>query len=299
MSITDREMTATTHAEFLPTVWADDTRDAIEYAEVLSKLVNTSYEDELSIGRTLSIPLRANYNTQTKTEGVSNTISFQSVPGSASNNQDITVSTFEYASALLNAVVAAQSKYDERERISHGLGYALMRGVEISIANLFQSFSQIVGSLGADPDFATLQRARQYLADAGVHNDAAWIFGPAAETALFGNNKLTSKDFVNAKSVIETATLPPILNHPAYSSNLLRNPAAGQTECALLHREAIILLRQIKPTFVEQFLVRNLADGIVAYNLYNASEANWVQEAPAGNADPTTGDFGAVLIRTS
>ena len=39
MSITDREMTSTTHQDFLPTVWADDTRDAIKFAEVLSKLV--------------------------------------------------------------------------------------------------------------------------------------------------------------------------------------------------------------------------------------------------------------------
>ena len=134
-----------------------------------------------------------------------------------------------------------------------------------ALAHIGQDSPDILGRLGGDPDI--------------VFNG--------------------TEDFVNAKSVIETATLPPILNHPAYSSNLLRNPAAGQTECALLHREAVILLRQIKPTFVEQFLVRNLADGIVAYNLYNASEANWVQEAPAGNSDPTTGDFGAVLIRTS
>ena len=135
----------------MPTVWSDDTRDAIEYTEVLSKLVNTQYEDELRIGRTIRIPLRGNFNTQTKTEGLTNTISWQTgaqTPGDSTVDtvQDITVSTFEYAAALLNAVVAVQSKYDERQRIAHALGYALMRGVEVSVANLFQSFSQITGS---------------------------------------------------------------------------------------------------------------------------------------------------------
>ncbi|KKL88871.1 hypothetical protein LCGC14_1920350 [marine sediment metagenome] len=304
MSITDREMTSTTHQDFLPTVWADDTRDAIKFAEVLSKLVNTQYEDDLTIGRVLNIPLRANYNTQTKTEGLSgahgNDVNFQSMAGNnaGANFQAVTVSTFEYAAALLNAVVAAQSKYDERQNIASGLGYALMRGVEVGIAALPQSFSQITGTLGADPDDAVLRRSWQYLADAGVYDGANWIFGPSAVAALFGNNKFTSKDFVDGASVIENATLPRLYNHPAFASNLLRAPASGQTECFLAHREAIILLRQVKPQFREQFDIRKLADGIVAYNLYTTVEANWSQEAPAGDSNVTKVDQGAVLIRT-
>ena len=302
MSITDREMTSTTHQDFLPDVWADDTRDAIKYAEVLSKLVNTSYEDDLTIGRVLNIPLRANYDTQTKTEGIAgaNDVNFQSMAGNSpgANFQAITVSTFEYAAALLNVVVAAQSKYDERQNITSGLGYALMRGVEVSIAALPQSFSQITGTLGADPDDAVLRRSWQYLADAGVYEGASWVFGPSAVAALFGNNKFTSKDFVDGASVIENATLPRLYNYGAFASNLLRAPASGQTECALFHKEAIILLRQVKPQFREQFLIKNLADGVVAFNLYSVDEANWSQEAPAGDSNVTKVDSGAVLIRT-
>jgi hypothetical protein len=303
MSITNREMTSTTHQDFLPTVWADDTRDAIKYAEVLSKLVNTQYEDDLTIGRVLNIPLRANYNTQTKAEGISGTtndVVFQSMVGNSAgaNFQAITVSTFEYAAALLNAVVAAQSKYDERQNIARGLGYALMRGVEVSIAALFQSFSQITGTLGADPDDAVLRRSWQYLAAAGVYDNASWVFGPGAVAALFGNNKFTSKDFVDGASVIENATLPRLYNYTSYASNLLRVPATGQQDCALFHKEAIILLRQVKPQFREQFDIKKLSDGIVAYNLYTVDEANWSQEAPAGNSNVTKVDVGGVLIRT-
>lgn len=301
MAATDREMTSTTAAAFLPTIWADDTRDAITYEEVLSKLVDTTYEDEMSIGRTLQIPIRANYNTYSKTEGIAGAITFQSqlgTTGSGTNYQSITVSTFQYASALLNAVVAAQSKYEERQRIAKGLGYALMRGVEVGIATLFGSFSQIVGSLGAEPDDAVLRRAWQYLADAGVTADAAWVFGPAAVAALFGNDKFTSRDYVN-QPVIESAKLPPLYSFPAYTSNLLTNPAGGQTNCTLLHREAIIMIRQVKPTVREQFLIRYIADGVVAFDLYNVSEAVWSAEAPTGDSDPTVGDYGAVLIRSA
>ena len=100
------------------------------------------------------------------------------------------------------------------------------------------------------------------------------------------------------KPVIESAELSPLYSYKAYISNLLTNPATGQTNCALLHREAVILIRQVKPTVREQFLIRYLADGIVAFDLYNASEAVWSAEAPTGDSDPTVGDYGAVLIRS-
>ena len=275
---------------------------AIEFAEVLSKLVDTHYESQLTMGRTLQIPLRANMNTLTKTEGVANTISFQSQSGGGGdgvNFQQLTVTTYQYAAALLNAVIAVQSKYDERQRLSHAMGYALMRGVEVAIAALPASFTQIVGTLGADPVEADLRRSWQYLRDAGVNSGANWWFGPAAVAALFGNSKYTSKDFISGKSAIESAELPPIYGFPVYVSNLLNAPAAGQTQCALAHPEAVLLLRQVKPTVRESYIIRNNADGLLAYDLYTTEEANWVSETPAGDSNPTAVDSGAVLIRSA
>lgn len=291
---TNREITSTTAAQFLPRIWASDTRDAITHAEVLSKLVNTQYEDEMRIGRNLRIPLRSNLNTQTKSEGLGSTVSFQAFTEIA---QNIEISTYQYAAQLLNEVVNVQSKYNERQRITKSLGYALMRGIEVTIATLFGSFSQIVGTLGADPDDAIIRRAGQYLADASVFDGAAYVWGPAAVYALFGNDKFTSKDYVN-KPVIETAQLPMLYSYNSFQSNLLANPATGQTNCALLHKEAIILIRQIKPTVKHDYLIEHLAEGIVAFDLYNASEATWVDEIPAGDSPGSTGDYGAVLIRT-
>ena len=297
---TNRELIAGagdgSQAAFLPTIWAKDTRDAIEFEEVLPQLVNTKYEEELRVGRSVQIPLRSNMETQTKTEGFGNTVNFQAV---TEDSQTITVSTQQYAAALLNEVVEAQSNYDERQRISHAMGYSLMRGVEVSLATLFASFSQIVGTLGADPDFDVMKRAWQYLADAGVSANASWVLGPAAIAALFGNDKFTSTDFVSGASVIQTAKLTTVFGYPVYRDNLLVAPAAGQTNCGLFHKEAIILIRQIKPTVREQYQIRNLADGLVAFDLYNATEAVWMAEAPAVDSPATQGDFGAVLIRTS
>lgn len=307
--VTDREMETGSHPDFAPTVWADDTQDALEFEMVLPTLVNTSYESQMSLGRILRIPIRGNLDTQTKTEGISGTsndIVFQAPVGtsteygvgtSPATHQDVTISTYEYAAQLLNSVLAVQSNYDERTRTAHALGYALARGVEVTIAALLGSFSQIVGTLGADPDDAILRRAWQYLADVGIQENATFVLNPSAIAALFGSDKFTSGDFVG-KKVIESATLPMIYGYGVVRSNLLTASGTG-TNCALIHKNAIILIRQIQPTVREQFLIRKIADGIVAYNLYAAEEAAWSAEAPTADADPTVGDFGGVLIRTN
>jgi hypothetical protein len=288
--VADAEITSTTHAAFAPEVWAADTHDAMQFLEVLSKLVNTKFEDEMSVGRILHIPHRSNLTTQVKSEGVSNTIVFEAI---TQTNQDITVSTYEYAAVLLNAVVQAQSAYDDRQALANAMGYALMRGMEVSIAALFQSFSQVVGSLGASIDMALLLRAWQYLADAGFATDASWIFSPAMATDIFSTDKLTSKDFVTT-SGIERAMIPPILSFPAYTSNLIRSPATGQHEGALLHKPSIILIRQVEPTPKSAYLIRYNADGLLMYDYYAVVEAEQPAETPGSES---LSDTGAVLIR--
>ncbi|KKL16620.1 hypothetical protein LCGC14_2493720, partial [marine sediment metagenome] len=67
-----------------------------------------------------------------------------------------------------------------------------------------------------------------------------------------------------------------------------------------LHPDQIYLVRQIQPTVREQFQINNLADGIVAYDLYTAEEAEISPETPSTDTTASTvGDFLAVLIRTA
>jgi hypothetical protein len=302
MAITSAEITSTTHAAFIPEIWAEDTRDAIEFAEVLSKLVDTRHEAEMSIGRILHIPHRSNLVTQTKTEGISNTIVFNAV---TQTNQDITVSTYEYAAVLLNAVVQAQSKYADRAALSRKMGYALVRGMELSISNLFQNFTRAVGVYGADTDDAVLREAWQIMADLGYYEDANWVFSPGAAQSLFGQERIVSKDFVSTeRTAIETAKLPTLFSFPAYVSNLLRSPSSGAHDNALIRKDAIILIRQVKPTPKAQYRIEYNADALLMFDLYGVAEAEVPVEAPPSDysgpqssATEVLGGNGAVLIR--
>jgi hypothetical protein len=302
MAITTLEITSTTHAAFLPDVWADDTQDAIEFKEVLSKLCNTSYESQMSVGRILHIPHYSNSAAQSKTEGITNTIKYQA---NTQTNQDITVDTYQYAAFLLNAVVQAQSKYDDRAALSGKAGYALMRGMEVNIAALFDTFSQTVGTLGGDIDDSVLRRAWQYLADAGYYEDCAWAFSPGAAQSLFAQDRVSSKDFAaSGKSAFETALLPNLYSHPAYVSNLLEVPASGQHENALFHKSALILIRQVKPTVKSQYRIEYNADAMLVYDLYTVAESQQPTEAPIddGSGDGSSGlevlsDLHSVFIK--
>ncbi len=297
MAVTTSEITSTTHAAFLPTIWSDDTQDALEFSTVIAELVTTKFEAEMKVGRILEIPHRSNMATQTKTEGISNTIAFQAI---TQTNQDITVSTYEYAACLLNKVVQAQSKYADRAALSKKMGYALARGMEVTLAALAQNFSQTVGAYGTDTDDSQLRRAWQYLADGGFvdeDNDIAWVFSPGAKQSLFWQDRFVSGDF-QSKRAIETAQLPNLYGFPAYHSQLLRSPASGQHDNFALHRSAAILIRQVKPTAESQYRIEYNADAMLIWDLYTAVEAEQPAETPvADGTESTLGDSGAVLLK--
>lgn len=309
MTISTQEITHFTHAAFIPDIWADDTQDALEFKTLIAELVTTKFENDMTVGRILHIPHRSNMATQTKTEGITNTVTFQAI---TQTNQDITVSTYEYAACLLNKVVQAQSKYADRQALSGKMGYALARGMEVTLAALAQNFSQTVGTYGADTDDSQLRRAWQYVADAGFvdeDNDCAWVFSPGAKQSLFGQDRFVSADF-QTKRTIETAQLPNLYGFPAYHSQLLRSPASGQHDNFMLHRSAAILIRQVKPTAEAQYRIEYNADAMLIWDLYNASEAEQPSETPptdntatgdtggsTGTSTETLGDSGAVLIK--
>lgn len=297
MSVTSSEITSITHAAFLPEIWSDDTQDALEFKTVIAELVTTKFEADMSVGRILHIPHRSNMATQVKTEGITNTVTFQAI---TQTNQDITVSTYEYAACLLNKVVQAQSKYADRQALSKKMGYALARGMEVTLAALAQNFSQTVGSYGTDTDDSQLRRSWQYLADGGFvdeDNDCAWVFSPGAKQSLFGQDRFVSVDF-QTKRAIESAQLPNLYGFPAYHSNLLRSPAAGQHDNFVQHRSATILIRQVKPTVEAQYRIDYNADAMLIWDLYTAVEAEQPAETPsADGTESTLGDSGAVFIK--
>ena len=115
-------VTVTTSANWAPTVWATELSDASQAWTGLSSLVDRQYEDELSVGKTVTIPDRANPAVRFKTADTSATYS-----NVTETTQNITVNVQNgtgdaaYWQDLIDSVIVP------------GLGDAQRRNVNLTI----------------------------------------------------------------------------------------------------------------------------------------------------------------------
>lgn len=300
MPVTDASMTTTTHAVFVPEVWADGTLDAAQFAEVISKRVTREYEGEIrNAGDTVRIQRTSNFQTQQKLSGISNTILFEAL---TETEQVLTIATHEYAAFLIENVLEVQAKANLRAKYEAKIGYALTRGREITLANLFQSLSQVVGTYGVELTPDDYLAAWTRMAEAGLLEmstdpgaDFSVILSPAAYAAALKTDVFINKLYNGAAAAIERAQVGDIYGATTFISNLLRMPAAGQHDAVFMHKGAFALAVQETVPVRSDWLIRNLGDGVVGWQLYGVAELNYPPEAPGGGAAV---DNRGVLLRT-
>ena len=300
MAVTDAAITVNTAAAFIPEIWADGVLEAVEFASVIQKRVTREYEGEIrQLGDTVHIPRLSNLTTQTKAPGVTNPIAFEAI---SETEQIITVATHEYAAFLIEDVVQVQARVDLRARYERKIGYALARGREIALANLFGGLSQYVGAWGVELTADDYLAAWQKLAEAGLleaspdpGEDFSIILSPAAYAAALRTEVFANRQYNTQGDAIARARVGDIYGFPVFISNLLKVPAAGAHDCVAMHRSCFALAVQKEVGVRSQYLIRNLADGVVGWNLYGVAELNYPPETPGGG---TAVDNRGVWLRT-
>lgn len=301
MAVSDASVTTTTAAAFIPELWSDGALEAVEFGATIQKRVNRSFESDLSFGDILDIGRISNLSTQSKSSGVSNTILFEAI---TQTKQQVTVATHEYAAFLIEGVVEVQANQDLRARWEKKIGYALARGRDVTLANVFQNFASntAIGTYGVELSSDDYLSAYQNFLTAGLleddvtpDEDFSVFLSPAAYTAALKVDVFTNSRYNEAADAIQKATVGNIYGMPVYVSNLLRSPSAGQHDCVAMHRDAIILIVQKEVPVVSQYLIRNLADGVAGWNLYGDTRVQFPAEAP-GSESLT--DNRATLLKT-
>lgn len=301
MAVTDATITSTTAANFIPTIWSDGVVEAAQFAAVIQKRVNTDWQDELKLGNTLDIPRLSNLTTQSKSSGVSNTVVFEAI---TEGQQQLSVATHEYAAFMVESVVQVQANQDVRARYEKKIGYAIARGRDITLANLFQNLTtNIVGTYGIEMTPEDYISVHQKLMEAGLLEDSpdpgddySLIVSPAAYAAMLKVDQFINRDYRgDSPEAINRAMVGDIFGLPVYRSNLLRAPATGQHDCAAFHRECFALVVQAEVPVQSQYLIRNLSDGVVGWNLYGTARVTFPPETPGGG---TAADNRGVLIKT-
>ena len=205
--------------------------------------------------------------------------------------QDITVATHEYAAFLIENVVEVQANQDLRGKYAKKIGYALARGRDVTLANLFQNLTTTVGAYGLELASDDYLAAYQKLMEAGLLEDSvepteefSIFISPASYTAAMKVDVFTNTDYNGAAAAIERARIGNIYGLPVYVSNLLRVPSAGQHDNAVFHRDSFALIVQEEIPMASQYLIRNLADGVVGWNLYGSARVLFPPETPGGGS---------------
>lgn len=299
MAVVDASITTTTAVNFIPQIWSTEALTAVEFAASIQKRVYTDWQGEMSIGSTFNIPRISNLTIQSKASGVQNTINFEAI---AEGVQQLTISTHQYAAFLIEQVAAVQVNQDLRQKYTKKIGYALARGRDVALAtNISNISTNVVGTLGVELTSDDYLRAWQLVAEAGLlenspdaSDDFSIFLSPAAYSAAMKVDVFTSLDYNKEADAITRAHIGDIYGFPVYLSNLLVASGGGH-RCALFYRQAFGLVVQKDVPTASQYLIRNLADGVVGWGLYGNTIVSFPPETAGGGVAT---DNRAVLLNT-
>lgn len=254
-------VTTVTNAANIPVGFSSDLIDAIRFELVLQKTVKEE-EWTKADGQTIFRNRTVNWAKQIKTPGVDITPTAY-----VTTSEPLYIDIFEYA-ALLNEdfaviflpdnVIADQLK---------SMSYALGRGVDVAIANLFQSFSQTVPGTAYNVEltYPNLATSSRMLMVGGVKpspKDTFTIISAEQQEAFKTQDVWTNKlyDGERGKSNFENATLGQntSLSTTIVQSMLLRAPGGGGHDNAMYSRDAIRMAFAQEPEYFDAYWAMSL-----------------------------------------
>lgn len=260
--------TATTHAEFIPEVWSNETIIARESVLVLANIVSRFDADVASYGDIIHVPLVSNL-----TGGnISTSTGLLDSESPTETKVDITIDKWKGVNIKVLDIVLAQSKYEFRRLYTQKMGYLLGQLVEADLAALAASLSQTVGTFNTDLTDANFRRAVQYLDDARVpFADRHFFLKPAVKNTILGIDKFVRADAIGSGSAIKSGNVPGEL----YGAMVHVSPevykTSNNTSNMLIHKDCLALAMQ-KGVKIEQFARVGWLDHFGGSELYGVKE---------------------------
>lgn len=285
--------TTTTAAKHIDEVWVDGVIRAREFKLVIAPRVDRTWEfkGHGDIYHKVRIP-----NIETQSKSASTALDAYVY---TDTEQTITINNHIACAIKHEDIAQVLSRNDVKSEMQKKMGYSLARKLDVDIAALAASFSQIVGTLGVELTYDNLLRAAQYLEEAGVDlaDDCAWFFSPAQRAGLLKMDTFIHGSYVGesaARMAHESAVIGKFLGAPVVISPLITSPASGQHENFLAQKEGIALIMAQEPKTTTDRIGLDLADVIVMDEIYGLSEVDVYSEA-LGNITAT--DENLVLLR--
>ena len=271
-------VTTTTAAVFLPTLWSVETLRAAENALVGAGLVKRYDALVKAKGQAIKIPNISNLSATAKaadTDVTTQTVTESSVT--------LTVDQWYESSFEIEDIVAVQSNYDLRSEYSEKAGYAIAKQIDSAVLGYYTGFTTTdVGTYGTDAGDATYVAAllALNLNDVPLENRGI-VIHPNQLAAIMKIDKFVKADFLGQYDQATPVRKGPnsrwlwgeIYGVPVYYTNNIPTTAGTPTQYhnMLLHKEAIALAMQQAPRLQAAYWLPSLAWKVVVDAIYGVT----------------------------
>ena len=293
---------STAVANWVPQWWASKAQVAVEFAQVVAPRVNHEYEGQVKgYGDRVTINTVANYRAQDKAADTDVTFD-----ANTTGKVTLTVNKHKYSAVRIEKFAEKQAMPGFRAATVKKLSYPLARVKDTDLTALFDGFADngTIGTLGTELTENDYFTAWTKLAEAGVledgeASDAVSIFlSPAALAAMLKLNLLNSRDYnPNANAMTRASIGDYVMGGKVLMTNLLESDAAGQHDCAFMHKDALAMAEQMEVEVLSDLIIEAISTAIVAHTSYGVVELTRPVEG-AGALNVTLTDSRGVYLAT-
>ena len=271
MALGSNHVTNTTAATFIPEIWSDEIIASYEKSLVVKPLVRAMSMVGKK-GDTIHIPKPDRGDASVKAPETQ-------VSLIAGNTTDLIVTIdqhFEY-SRLIEDITDVQALNSLRRFYTEDAGYALATNVDTALiteagTGFTAQMSFVEGGIDASGpavafNDAGFRAAIQILDDNNVPGDSrVFVIPPAVKREMLGVSQYISSDFVTG-SPVTNGKIGSLYGVDIFVSTNLAT-AGGETDCLLMHKDALVLAEQLGVRTQTQYKQEFLADLMTADTLY-------------------------------
>lgn len=261
--------TTTTHAVFIPEVWAKEVQLAREDKLVMANRVDRFDLEFANGGDILHVPKIANLS------AADISTSDGSLADSAPTETEVTLTVDKWKGIKIDIIdlVTAQSRYDLMAKYAEKMGFGLALAVDDDLMALYATLSQDVGTAGVDITDAVFRSGVQKLDEANAPmEDRHAVLHPEQKNALLGIDKFVRYDALgSANSIgIRKGDIGEL-----YGVTTLVSTNVGKTASErenIMWQKSAFALAMVKQVKIEKFARTKFSQTLGSSELYGVAE---------------------------
>jgi len=245
---TDPSLADLITADFVPEIYSKNVQMALERKLVIVPLVDHSFQDELTLGTKIWIPVMDNASAGDVNPG-------SEIAGTDLANataKSITVNEWQEAIAEISEMSAIQVNAPYLAKAAIKCANAVAKAMDYTLAEKFKGFQSddVYGADGQTLSDDIILHCMETLDEADVPEDErSIVIDPSSKVDLLKIDKFVRNDYVR-EVVIPTGRFGNIYNMGVFITNNLEYTDTGNY-AAMFHKDALGFVAQKQPTSVK------------------------------------------------